>query len=74
MIAEFLGSESSYAVREYKRDIFKLNVLCALSRHEMTGPIFFHSKETHEHTNFLDMLDLLAVPEMADLQRNLLLQ
>jgi transposase len=67
------GSESPHAVREYERDSPKLNVWCALSRHEVIGPFFFQEK-TVNSTNYLDMLELFAVPQMAHLQPNVFFQ
>jgi hypothetical protein len=53
-----LGLECPHAVREYERDSFKLNVWCAPSRHEVSGPIFFREK-TVNNTNYRDMFSTL---------------
>jgi hypothetical protein len=66
------GSESPHAVREYERDYTKLNVWCALSRHEVIGPFF--QEKTVNSTNYLDILELFAVPQMAHLQPNVFFQ
>jgi hypothetical protein len=49
------------------------NVWCALSRHEVIGPSFFQGKTVH-NTNYLNMLGLFAVPQMAHLQPNVFFQ
>jgi hypothetical protein len=67
------GSESPHAVREYERDSPKLNVWCALPRHEVIGPFFFQEK-TVNSTNYLDMLELFAVSQVAHLQPNVFFQ
>jgi hypothetical protein len=67
------GSESLHAVREYERDSPKLNVPCAVSRHEVIGPFFFQEK-TLNGTNYLDMRELFAVPQMAHIQPNVFFQ
>jgi hypothetical protein len=63
------GSEFPDAVREYERVSPKLNVWCVLSRHEVPGATFFQER-TVNNTNYLDMLELFAVPYMAYLQPN----
>jgi hypothetical protein len=67
------GSESPHAVREYERDGPKVNVWCALSCHEVSGPFFFQEK-TVNSTNYLDMLELFAVLQVAHLQPNVFFQ
>jgi hypothetical protein len=67
------GSESPHAVRKYERDSPKLNVWCTFPRHEVSGPFFFQGKTIHI-TNYRDMLELLAVPQMAHLGANVFFQ
>jgi hypothetical protein len=52
------GSESPHGVRECERDGPKLNVWCALSRHEVTGFFFFQEK-TVDNTDYLECLRYL---------------
>jgi hypothetical protein len=67
------SSESPHAFREYEQNIPKLNVWCAISRHEVTG-LFLFQEKTANSTNYLDMLELFAVLQMAHLQPNVSFQ
>lgn len=51
----------------------KLNVWCAFSCRELTGPLFFHEK-TVNNTHCLVLLELFAVSQMTNLQANILFQ
>jgi hypothetical protein len=68
---KYLEGSSSSSGWNSSRD--RLNVWCALSCHELIGPFYFQEK-TVNSTNYLDMLELLVVHQMAHLQPNIFLQ
>jgi hypothetical protein len=50
---------------EHERGSPKVNVWCALTRDHVIGPYFFAERTVTSH-NYLDMLQLLAVPKIDD--------
>jgi hypothetical protein len=59
------GSEHPHSFREHERDSPKINVWCALSYNRVIGPFSFHEK-TVNSVNYLDMLELYAVPQLLE--------
>jgi hypothetical protein len=59
------ANERPHDFVEHKRDSPKVNVWCALTGDRMTGPYFFAERTVPSH-NYLDMLELFAVPQTDD--------
>lgn len=67
------GSESPQALREHMRDSPKVNVWCGLMINRIVGPFFFQ-EPTVDGAIYLDMLEQFAVPQITDLQPNVMFQ
>jgi hypothetical protein len=59
------GNERPHDFVEYNRDSPKVNVWCALTRDRVIGPYFFAEGTVTSH-NYLDMLELFAIPQIDD--------
>jgi hypothetical protein len=57
------GSENPHAYVQHQRDSPKVNVFCAISSQKVYGPFFF-SEETVTGMAYLDMLQLLLMPQL----------
>jgi hypothetical protein len=60
-----MGNERPPNFIEHERDSPKINMWCALTRDRAIGPYFFAERIVTSH-NYLDMLELFAVPQIDD--------
>lgn len=58
------ASENPHVYTEYERNSPKVNVWCALMHNKIIGPFF--TEQTVTSNNYLDMLQLYAVPQIQD--------
>jgi hypothetical protein len=59
------ANELPHEFVEHERDSPKVNLWCALSRDRVIGPYFFTERTATPH-NYLDILELFAVPQVDD--------
>lgn len=67
------GSENPHYVVEHIRDSPKVNVWCGLLHNTVIGPFFF-SENSVTADIYLDMLQLFVIPQLSDLQPNVIFQ
>ncbi|GBN94998.1 hypothetical protein AVEN_268037-1 [Araneus ventricosus] len=67
------GLENPHAVLEQARDSPKVNMWCGLLCDRIIGPFFF-SEVTVRSANYLHMIEVLAFPQIEDVQSNIIFQ
>lgn len=67
------GSENPRVVIEHERDSPKVNVWCGLMHDRIIGPFFFAEANVNRWS-YLDMLELYAVPQLQELQPEIIFQ
>jgi hypothetical protein len=67
------GSENPRVVIEHERDSPKVNVWCGVMHDRIIGPFFFAEANVNRWS-YLDMLELYAVPQLQELQPEIIFQ